>query len=85
MGRLLFFLAVAVLVYLVYKSWQRKQLPNKNGDNPRAGNKLNQDPREAICPCLHCGAYSPLSDGVMVQGRFYCNVAHAKQEGEKVG
>ena len=40
--------------------------------------------KEAIYPCKHCGAYSPLSSGVMVEGRFYCGLAHAKAEGEKV-
>jgi hypothetical protein len=35
-------------------------------------------------PCQHCGAYSPMSEGVMMQGRFYCGMEHAKAAGEKV-
>jgi hypothetical protein len=73
MSRILFFLIVGCVAYSWFKSWQKKQLM---GDNSRASQSLK--------PCLHCGAYSPLSDGVMIQGRFYCGLAHAKQEGENV-
>lgn len=82
MGRILFFLILAGVAYIVFKSWQRKQVSGAGGSSSRE--KVSHNPREVIYPCNHCGAYSPLSEGVMLQGRFYCSADHAKLAGEKI-
>lgn len=85
MGRILFFLVLAAVAWIAYKSWARKRDGNQPPRVPKgAPGSLNSNEKEAIYPCKHCGAYSPLSSGVMVEGRFYCGLAHAKAEGEKV-
>lgn len=83
MGRILFFVALALLGYWLFRSWQRKQgQPDEVGQTKRTG--LKQKPEQTVLPCQHCGAYSPLDVGVMLEGRFYCNLEHAKENGEKV-
>lgn len=85
MGRILFFLLLAAVALVVYKSWSRKSAGQGTTRVPKGGKgQLNQSEQESIYPCKHCGSYSPLSQGVMIEGRFYCGVAHAKAEGEKV-
>lgn len=84
MGRILFFILLAGLVYWFFKSWQRKQdQPDPVED--RKQSSLGKKEKESIMPCKHCGAYSPMDSGVMLEGRFYCNLEHARAEGEKVG
>ncbi|HEX4842150.1 MAG TPA: PP0621 family protein [Limnobacter sp.] len=84
MGRILFFVGLAIVVWVVWKAWQRKQLDNQPGVKAQQKGNLGRKQQEEILPCRHCGAYSPLSEGVMMQGRFYCGLEHAKAEGEKV-
>ncbi|WP_306480720.1 PP0621 family protein [Limnobacter sp.] len=84
MGRILFFLGLALLAWILFKSWQRKQLGEKPGVDVKQKGNLGRKTQEEILPCQHCGAYSPMSEGVMMQGRFYCGLEHAKAAGEKV-
>ena len=83
MGRILFFLALGFLAVLLFKSWQRKQQGPRTPKRPEAGRPLDHS-QQSILPCAHCNAYSPLAEGVMMQGRFYCGLEHAKAAGEKV-
>ncbi|MCR2746119.1 PP0621 family protein [Limnobacter parvus] len=84
MGRILFFLGLALVAWMIFKSWQRKQLDEKPSDKPKQKSSLGRKSQEEIMPCQHCGAYSPMSEGVLMQGRFYCGMEHAKAAGEKV-
>ena len=83
MGRILFFAALGLLGYWLFRNWQRK-----SDDEPQIGNKtdreISQKEGQTVLPCRYCGAYSPQDVGVMLEGRFYCNVEHAKANGEKV-
>lgn len=83
MGRLLFFGALALLVYWVIKSWQRKQDEPEPVERTKKESIKNKK-EESVLQCRHCGAYSPLDLGVMLEGRFYCNLDHARASGEKV-
>lgn len=85
MGRILFFLALAVVAWVIFKSWKRKQLDaNKPGVGTQQKDNIGRKVQEEILPCKHCGAYSPMSEGVVMQGRFYCGMEHARLAGEKV-
>lgn len=81
MGRILFFVLLALLAVVVYKTLKRRGLNNqsKDGQLPRDDRPL------AIQPCRHCGAYTPIEAGVMLEGRFYCSRDHARAAGETVG
>ncbi|NJM31642.1 MAG: hypothetical protein HC848_00515 [Limnobacter sp.] len=79
MGRLLFFALLAGVLWLLFKRWKsRAGFANTTPESQLP--KVEQ----TIYPCRLCGAYSPLSAGVMLQGRFYCNAHHAKAAGERV-
>ncbi len=81
MGRILFFIVLGLVVYVFFKSWQRKQL----GDSPSKGGALPRVPQEqTIYQCRQCGSYAPLNEGVMIEGRFYCQAEHARQAGESL-
>ncbi|MDX1668649.1 MAG: PP0621 family protein [Limnobacter sp.] len=83
MGRILFFVALGLLGWWLFKSWQRKQEePDEVEHSKRTG--LKDHSEQSVLPCKHCGAYSPLDVGVMLEGRFYCNLEHARANGEKV-
>ncbi|HEY1057908.1 MAG TPA: PP0621 family protein [Limnobacter sp.] len=84
MGRILFLVVLALLGWVFFKSWQRKQLGDKPTGNPQQKQGLGRNPVDNILPCKHCGAYSPMHEGVMMQGRFYCSFDHAKAAGEKI-
>jgi hypothetical protein len=83
MGRVLFFVVLALFVCLFFQRWQRgkyKKNHIKTDQSHQDCRKLEQD----VLPCLHCGVYCPLSSGVMLQGRFYCGLEHAKSAGEQI-
>ena len=81
MGRILFFVLLGLLAVVFFKSWQRKQL----GQSGRSKGQLPKTPsEETILQCRHCNSFAPLSCGVMIEGRFYCQTAHAKEAGERL-
>lgn len=81
MGRILFFVLLALLAVVIYKTLKRRNLERDGGGS----NQLPRDNRPAdIRPCRHCGAYTPVEAGVMLEGRFYCGREHAAQAGEKI-
>lgn len=83
MGRILFFLVLAAFIYMFFLHWNRKRYKKNHFEahqTPEECRKLEQD----VLPCGHCGVYSPLSSGVMLQGRFYCGLEHAKSAGEQI-
>lgn len=66
MSRLLFLLAVIVVVYLLLKSF-RRSAPKQ--DVPPA-------PVEEMVRCAKCGVHLPKSESILAGGNFYCSDAH---------
>lgn len=64
MSRLFFLIAIAALVYLLIKSY-RKNAP-----------KQDESAAEDMVRCAHCGVHFPRSEGIQVQGQFFCSAAH---------
>lgn len=80
MGRILFFVLLALLAVVVYKTLKRRNIERESDKN-----QLPRDNRPAdIRPCRHCGAYTPIEAGVMLEGRFYCSREHAQAADEKI-
>jgi uncharacterized protein len=67
LSRLLFFIAIAAVVYLLLRSY-RKNLPND--DAPAAPEA------EKMVRCAQCGVHLPHSESLAVEGRFFCCAAH---------
>jgi uncharacterized protein len=71
MTRLLFWLALAVLVVFAIRSKLRS-----------SGIKPPQPPRqpqvETMTQCAHCGVHFPASEAVRADGLDYCSPAHVR-------
>jgi uncharacterized protein len=67
MSRLLFFIAIAAVVYLLLRSY-RKNLPKD--DTPVAPEA------EKMVRCAQCGVHLPHSESLVTDGRFFCCAAH---------
>jgi uncharacterized protein len=72
MSRLLFLLAVVIVVYLLLRSY-RKQAPKQ--DMPGAA--------EEMVRCAQCGVHLPKSESIMAGGNFYCSDAHRREHSSK--
>jgi uncharacterized protein len=64
MSRLFLLMAIAVVVYLLIKSY-RKNVPKQ--DNPVA--------EDMVC-CAHCGVHLPKSESILAGGNFFCCAEH---------
>lgn len=73
MSRLLFLLAVVIVVYLLLRSF-RRQAP-KQQDVPTAA--------EEMVRCAKCGVHLPKSESILAGGNFYCSDAHRREHNSK--
>jgi uncharacterized protein len=74
MSRLLFLLAVVIVVYLLLKSF-RKQPPKQDASASA--------PAEDMVRCAQCGVHLPRSESIMAGGNFYCSDAHRREHTSK--
>lgn len=72
MSRLLFLLAVIVVVYLLLRSF-RKQAPRQ--DAPPVA--------EEMVRCAQCGVHLPKSESILAGGSYYCSDAHRREHASK--
>lgn len=75
MSRLLFWLALAVLVVMAIRSKLRA-----SGIKPPSASRP-QPPApavESMACCAHCGVYFPASEAVRADGLDYCSPAHVR-------
>jgi uncharacterized protein len=79
MSRLLFWIALAVLVVMAVRSKLRQISPKS--PSPAAGRPAQRsaaDSEKMAC-CAHCGVYFPASEAVRADGLDYCSPAHVRQ------
>ena len=69
MSRLLFLIAIAAVIYLLFKS-ARKNLP------PQA-----VKPAEDMVRCAHCGVHLPAGESVSAGDLHFCCAAHRDAQG----
>jgi uncharacterized protein len=65
MSRLLLLIAIAIVVYLLVRSF-RRNIP-RNDSKPAA---------EDMVRCEHCGVHLPKGESILVGGKFFCCVEH---------
>jgi uncharacterized protein len=91
MTRLLFWIALIILVVMAVRSKLRAAVaarnyhpqPGQGPDMPAgAGASARVQPRveesERMTSCAHCGIFFPASEAVHEDGRDYCSQAHAR-------
>ncbi len=72
MSRLLFLLAVIIVVYLLLKSY-RKQPPKQDVSTSA----------EEMVRCAQCGVHLPKSESILAGGNYYCSDAHRREHTSK--
>jgi uncharacterized protein len=89
MTRLLFWIALVILVVAAVRSKLRAALaraqgpaagpaPASAGGDAKAWSRV-EDQSEAMLCCARCGIYFPSSEAVRTGGRDYCGPAHAHE------
>ena len=91
MTRLLFWIALVILVVAAIRSklraaMARAQGPSAGpapasagGDSGAKAWSRVEDQSETMLCCAHCGVYFPASEAVRADGRDYCGTAHARE------
>lgn len=82
MTRILFWIALAILVIAAIRSKLRKmsgpQQGPLDGQQPAPRRPASEQPAtEKMLQCAHCGVHFPSSENVPANGRDYCCAAHA--------
>jgi uncharacterized protein len=72
MGRLIFFLLLALVVYLAIRYLLRSKRP------PEAARSAG----EPMVHCEHCGLYLPRAEALQAEGRNYCSAEHQRAAGK---
>lgn len=68
MGKIILFLVLAFVAYVVVKGAMRRRRPPTPGDRPP----------ERMVACRHCGVNLPRSEALEENGRFYCSDEHRR-------
>ena len=66
MSRLLFLIAVAIIIFLLVKSF-RKSLQRQQDTVSQV---------EDMVRCAQCGVHFPRSEGIHAEGEYYCSAEH---------
>jgi len=72
MGRIFFFVLLALAVYIAWKWLQRASVTQGVQPKPRATSA------QAMVSCAHCGLHVPQSDALAVDGRYFCSDEHRR-------
>jgi uncharacterized protein len=79
MSRLLFWIALAILVVAAVRSKLRAIVRAQQPPQPgQPGAAPQQAPAEAMACCAHCGLHFPASEAVRADGLDYCSPAHVR-------
>lgn len=71
MGRILFFLLLAIAVYMLWRSMQRRdKKPPSTGTGQRAP--------QAMVSCATCGLHVPRQEALPLGDRFFCCEEHRR-------
>ena len=73
MGRILFFVLLAVGLYVAVRLWGRSR---RTGDE--TGSSRRAVKGEEMVRCDHCGLNVPESEALRDAGRWYCSDAHRR-------
>jgi uncharacterized protein len=71
MGRILFFVLLAVAVYLLWRSLQRRGA----SDRPAA---RREPTAQAMVSCATCGLHLPRQEALLLGDRYFCCEEHRR-------
>ena len=70
MSRIVFFLLLALAIYLVWRLLQKKQLPPSGLDSTA--------PRLQMVSCATCGLHLPRDEALIQDERYFCCEEHRR-------
>jgi uncharacterized protein len=73
MGRIVFFLLLAVVVYMVWRSMKRR-----GGDRGAKGQEGQQPAPQAMVSCATCGLHLPRQEALPLGDRYFCCEEHRR-------
>jgi uncharacterized protein len=71
MSRVLFFLLLGVVLYLLWRSTQRR-------DRPRSGSNAGEPTPQAMVSCAKCGLHVPRQEALLLGDRYFCCEEHRR-------
>ena len=74
MSRLLLLSAIAVVVYLLIKSYRKNDRNNES--------RQDETVAEDMVRCAHCGVHLPKGESIQADGHFFCGVDHRDAHGK---
>jgi uncharacterized protein len=74
MGRVLFFLLLAVAVYLLWRSLRRDPSPRDPAPRPGSAERSPQ----AMVSCATCGLHVPRQEALPLGDRYFCCEEHRR-------
>jgi uncharacterized protein len=74
MGRILFFLLLAVAAYVGWR-WVRSQ---RLGDSRKSQPRTGVRPAETMVSCATCGLHLPRQEALLLGERFFCCEDHRR-------
>lgn len=78
MGRILFFVLLAVAAWIGWRLWKDKQRLQAKRDAAAARSAVEG---EALVQCRHCGVRLPRSTAVTVGDSYFCTAEHRDAHG----
>ncbi|SDQ61754.1 MULTISPECIES: PP0621 family protein [Nitrosospira] len=72
MGRLLFFVLIAVLVFWAIRSY-RRGLKKRQEEAQKESPSIES---EDMVRCTHCGVHLPKSESILSEDKFFCSDEH---------
>ncbi|MGB2817577.1 MAG: PP0621 family protein [Burkholderiaceae bacterium] len=72
MNRILFFLLLAIVIYVMWRSRQRR---DKRPSSPAVEEQMPQ----AMVSCATCGLHVPRQEALLLGDRFFCCEEHRRQ------
>lgn len=73
MGRIVFFVLLALALYVAYRLWRAGQCRDDAGRDERSPPSA-----EPMVRCEHCGLNVPQSEALADGGRWFCSEAHRR-------
>lgn len=74
MGRLLFFVLIAVLVFWAIRSY-RRGLKKRQEETQKESPSIES---EDMVRCTHCGVHLPKSESILSEDKFFCSDEHRR-------
>jgi uncharacterized protein len=74
LGRILFLILIAILFFLLIRSFSRA-LKKKREEAEKAQRSLEG---EDMVRCIHCGVHLPRSESIVSEGKFFCSDEHRR-------